>query len=100
MPPASSTNGSDVASWRPARKLPRRDIGGETVLVDSRQRRIHATNRVGGVVWACVERGASLDEMIRDVVARFRVDEGQARADVERFCAELEAAGLVEKVSA
>jgi len=70
------------------------------VLVDSRARRIHATNRVGGVVWAGVERGATLDEMVREVVTRFRVDAQVARADVERFCRELEAAGLVEKVTA
>ena len=99
MSQLSSTEISDGTRWRPARPLPRRDIGGDTVLVDSRARRIHATNKVGGVVWAGVERGATLGEIVKDVVARFQVDEAQARQDVARFFAELEAAGLVEKLA-
>jgi hypothetical protein len=97
MSQPSSLQISDGTRWRPARTLPRRDIGGDTVLVDSRARRIHATNKVGGVVWAGVERGATLAEIVSDVVARFRVSAEQARADVAAFFGELEAAGLVEK---
>jgi hypothetical protein len=54
-------------------------------------------NTVGGVVWAGVERGASIAEIIAEVVARFRVTEEIARADVARFVDDLDGAGLLER---
>lgn len=81
-----------------AHKLPGRQVAGETVIVDPRKRTVFLMNSVAGVVWAGVERQASTAEIVADVVKRFRVDEPRARADVDRFLAELEAAGLAEKV--
>jgi hypothetical protein len=69
---------------------------GETVVVDARARRVFVMNSVGGVVWQGVERGATADEIVADVVARFRVDAERAGADVSQFLDELEAAGLAE----
>jgi hypothetical protein len=67
------------------------------VLVDSRTRKVFVLNSVGGVVWKGVERGASADEIVGDVVKRFRVDAARAAADVTRFLDELQAAGLAEE---
>jgi hypothetical protein len=67
---------------------------GETVVVDPRARKVFVMNGVGGVVWQGVERGATADEIVADVVARFRVDTERAGADVSKFLDELEAAGL------
>ena len=78
----------------PAHQLPSRALAGETVLVDARGRRVFVLNKVGGVVWAGVLRGASGDEIVADVVARFRVDTTRAAADVTEFLDRLEAAGL------
>ncbi len=78
----------------PSRKLPGRALKGETVLVDARARRVFVMNPVGGAVWAGVQRGASADEIIAEVVARFAVDEARAAADVAKFLDALEAAGL------
>lgn len=68
-------------------------------MVDPRARRVFLMNTVGGVVWAGVERGASLGEIVTEVVGRFRVTSEQAHADVARFVGELESAGLVERVA-
>ena len=66
-------------------------------MVDPRRRTVFLMNTVGGVVWSGVERGASAGEIRAEVVRRFRVTDEQAAADIERFFAELEAAGLVER---
>lgn len=54
-------------------------------------------NLVGATVWAGVERGATRDEILGDVVATFRIDAERARNDVEAFLTELEAAGLARR---
>jgi hypothetical protein len=64
------------------------------VVVDPHHRKVFLLNRVGAVVWAGVERGATEGEIVIDVVARFRVESDRARADVDRFMVELEQSGL------
>ena len=85
---------------RPSRKLPARQLAGETVLVDPRARKVVLMNPVGAVVWEGVERGASEAEIVEDVVARFRVDAVRARPAVDRFLSELESAGLAVREDA
>lgn len=88
---------SDDTRLRPAQKLPGRKLAGETVVVDPQKRKVFLMNTVAGVVWSGVEREASFREILDEVVARFRVTEEVARADIEKFVGELEHAGLAEK---
>jgi hypothetical protein len=74
--------------------MPGRLVDGETVLVDSRARRVFVMNPVAGLVWAGVERGAPAGEIVAEVVARFRVTAERAVSDVSQFLDQLEAAGL------
>jgi hypothetical protein len=69
-------------------------LADETVLVDARGRRVFVLNKVGGAVWAGVQRGASDVEIVAELVARFRVDHERAVDDVARFLDRLESAGL------
>jgi hypothetical protein len=92
-------NISDQTRLRPANKLPGRSIAGETVVVDPRRRKVFLLNGVAGVVWSGVERQASVREILDDVVTRYEVEEHEARADLERFVGELEAAGLLERAA-
>jgi hypothetical protein len=96
MSQPTSISISDDTRLRPAARLPGRKVAGETVVVDPRKRRVFLMNKVGGVVWAGVEREASVGEIVGEVVARFRVTADAARADVDRFLGELLAAGLAE----
>jgi hypothetical protein len=96
MSQPSSMAISDETRLKPARKLPGRQLAGETVVVDPRARKVFLMNTVGGVVWSGVERGASVAEIVAEVVQRFRVTSEVARADVGRFVDELSTAGLVE----
>jgi hypothetical protein len=100
MSPPSSASMSGETRHRPAHKLPGRRVAGETVVVDPRKRQVFVMNTVAGVVWAGVERQASTEEIVAEVVARFRVTEAQARTDVDAFLSELQVAGLAEKVGA
>ena len=81
---------------QPAHKLPGRKLAGETVVIDPRRRTVFLMNTVGGVVWAGIERGASVGEIRAEMVKRFRVSDEQAQADIEKFLGELQAAGLAE----
>jgi hypothetical protein len=74
--------------------MPGRLVDGETVLVDSRARRVFVMNAVGGLVWRGVERGAAASEIVAEVVERYRVDRDRAGDDVSQFLDQLEAAGL------
>jgi hypothetical protein len=91
---------SDSTRLRPTRALPGRQLAGEQVFVDPQKRRVFLMNGVGGVVWAGIERAASVREIVDELVARYRVDAPTARGDVDRFVRELVEAGLAEVVSA
>ena len=54
----------------------------------------------GALVWDAAGRQASVGEVVRTVVGRFRVDGQTARLDVARFVGELQQAGLVELLPA
>jgi hypothetical protein len=84
----SQTSSSTICAqtrMRPTRRLPARLLAGETVVVDPRDRKVFLLNKVGAVVWAGVERGATAGEILDEVVKRFQVGPEQARADVDRF---------------
>jgi len=67
------------------------------VVVDARARRVFVMNTVGGVIWGGVERGASADEIVAELVARFQVTSEQAHADVNSYFDRLQAAGLAQE---
>lgn len=90
---------SDDTRLRPKGQLPGRKLAGETVVVHPRARKVFLMNTVGAVVWAGVERQASVKEILDEVVARFRVTPEQARVDLDRFVDEAEQAGLIERVA-
>src|SRR5947208_3251768 len=95
MSQTSSLPISEGTRHRPVRKMPARQLAGETVLVDPRDRRVILLNKVGALVWAAVERGAAEGEIVAEVVQRFQVGEARARVDVDQFLTNLEASGLV-----
>jgi len=56
-------------------------------------RRVFVLNKVGAAIWHGVEAGHDRAEIVAALVARFRVEEAQATADLDRFLGELERAG-------
>lgn len=69
----------------------------EAVLVDPQQRKVFSLNAVAAAVWSSVERGDAEGDIVAGVVRDFRVDEAQARRDVDDFLRRLEALGLAAR---
>src|SRR4051812_16886782 len=79
------------------KQLPLRVMGDETVVVEPKLRKVFLMNRVAAAIWAEVERGATVAEIVERLVERFRVDRERAFTDVAMFVGQLEAAQLAER---
>jgi hypothetical protein len=74
-----------------------RDFEGEIVALDLREAEYFAVNRSGAVLWQAVAQGATRQQLTALIVERFGLGEEKAAADVERFVADLERRGLLER---
>ena len=80
--------------------LPRRSVlsshlGPESVLLDTDGKRYFRLNDTGQAIWRCIEAGMAREDIVAELTRKFDVDDAGARAEVERFIAELTAAGLL-----
>lgn len=66
-----------------------RVIDGEAIIINLSTGVYYSLDDVGGVIWALLERGASLGETAAAVADRYEIPAEQARADVERLALEL-----------
>ena len=53
-------------------------------------------NPVSRVIWECLEKGTDRESLLKEVTARFDVDESVAKEDIESFLSELSAQNLLE----
>jgi hypothetical protein len=77
-----------------------RRIAGEVLLVPVRKRLVDmdcvfVLDGTGEFVWDHLDGTRTKDDLVREVVRKFAVDEAQASADVEAFLGELAGAGLL-----
>ena len=72
-----------------------RALEGEVLALDNETRRYLATNRAGTVLWSRLAEGATRDELVAALTARFDVDEPAAGRDVDAFVAALGAEKLL-----
>lgn len=94
-PPATA-----AVRYRRAGEVAVRRIVGETILVPIRHQLadlecVYTLDEVGGVIWDLLDRAATLDEVVEEVVREFEVAPDEARADARRFLDGLLEAGLV-----
>lgn len=68
---------------------------GEAVIINLSNGSYYSLEKTGGAIWAMVEAGHSLEEMVEELVRRYDVARSQAQADVQRLAAELLQEGLV-----
>lgn len=71
-------------------------VEGEIVALDLERSEYLLVNRTGAVLWQLLVAGASPPEMVDRLVETYRLDETQARADIEAFLAGLAARQLLE----
>jgi hypothetical protein len=82
-------------TYRAAAHVRARAIQGAFVVLDLAGDLQYSMNELGARVWEQATRGADVEEIVRALVAEYRVEESQARADVERILGELVASGLL-----
>jgi hypothetical protein len=71
----------------------------ESVLLEMKRKRYFRLNETGQAIWRALEAGRPRDALVAELVQAFEVDDVTARAEVDRFIAELTAAGLLEPTS-
>lgn len=71
------------------------EVSGETVLLDLNSESYFGLDEVGTRVWALINEGRAVDEMISTLLDEYDVDRATLEADVAALVTSLLEAGLV-----
>lgn len=71
-----------------------RRVDDEVAIISMDANRVRLLNRVGSFLWERCD-GATVDELVAAVCARYEVDEATARVDVGAFVSDLQGRGLL-----
>lgn len=77
-----------------------RSLGEEMVMLHLDAESYYGLNEVGARLMQLAEHGATLEQIIEQLLAEFEVDRAQLERDVRTIAAELIAAGLLEEAAA
>ena len=72
-----------------------RSFPGETVLLNLATGQYHGLNETGGAMIEELEKADSVGEAARRLAERYEMPEPDIEVDLQRFCRELEARGLL-----
>jgi hypothetical protein len=72
-----------------------RVLGDGAVLVNLASNEVMEFNSTGAAIWEHLSRGASIDDVIPQLMETFDVDRTTAERDVETFLSELTSRGLI-----
>lgn len=67
-----------------------------TVLLDTDHGRFYGLNPTGSVIWKALAEGHSVEQITRDLTARFDAPPDRVRADVTALVAQLRDRGLLD----
>ena len=68
----------------------------ESVVLDLQGSRYFAINDTGTLLWPLLAEGATRTQLVAAVRKRWAIGDAQATGDVDAFCAELDAEGMLE----
>ena len=74
-----------------------REIDDEIIALEGRGSNYVAANGAGTLLWRALAEGTTRDALADVLVAAYRIDRDRARADADRFVAEVAAQGLLER---
>jgi hypothetical protein len=83
----------------PNRSVLSAHLDAETFLLEMNGKSYFRLNETGQVIWRALEAGQDRDRIVAELTKAFEVDEPTARAEVDRFMAQLEEADLVERAT-
>lgn len=77
------------------------DVAGTSVVVpinpDHTFRNMLKLNQTGKLLWEALLKQTTEEELVHLLVAEYEIDEGMAKADVERFLVTLRSYGVLEE---
>ena len=79
--------------------LPFQRMGEEILIVDPKARKAHVLKGAAVRIWDVLEKPSAPLDIARALSAEFNVEEGRARRDAEKFLAEIDALGLLERAT-
>ena len=84
-----------------SREVVSRCVGGETLIVPVRGKvgdlaSIYSFNTTGSLIWKCLEKPTTVNEIAAELEREFAVTREQAQCDVARLVGEMFSVGLVE----
>jgi hypothetical protein len=74
-----------------------REVEGEVVALDLRNKTYLAVNRTGAAIWPALMSGADREELLALLLENFGVSQDEAAADLDAFLAELAEQDLLEQ---
>jgi hypothetical protein len=72
-------------------------VDDDIVALDIDTERYLGINPSGRVLWQALAQGATVDQLTRLLVDQYRIETADAQRDVDRFLAELDGRGLLER---
>jgi len=74
-----------------------REIDDEIIALEARGSNYVAANGAGTLLWRALAEGTTRDALADVLIATYGIDRDRARADADRFVAEVAAQGLLER---
>ncbi len=71
------------------------ELDGERFLYDTESRRLHRLDRVGSIIWACLDGAATISDLSSDLAEAFGAEIAQVRIDVLALVRHLAAEDLL-----
>ncbi|MGH3620464.1 MAG: lasso peptide biosynthesis PqqD family chaperone [Sciscionella sp.] len=67
-----------------------------TVLLDTGRGRFYGLNPTGSIIWKALSNGHSVEQITRDLTARYAAPPDRVRADITTLVAQLRDRGLLD----
>jgi hypothetical protein len=72
-----------------------RELDGQIIVLDLESSKYVTVNGAGAVIWERLVAGASVDELVEELVESFDIDDATARSDTEAFLDDLRQRNLL-----
>ena len=89
---------ADSSIYRRRARLPFRQLAGQTVILNPKERNVHLLNGTGSLIWELLEAQRSAEDLVDLLNGEdsFDADREQMAREVRAFLEELSSKGLVE----